>query len=224
MTDITKALSSNFLIWNRLNAEEKKKIADAVIVKKFVAGEAIHHGSYDCSGLIILVSGSLRTYMMNENGKQITLYRLFDKDICLFSASCMMKDITFDIYIDCEKDATALLIPIDQYKEIVEDSRTILDYTNRILTSRFSDIMWIFEQIAFHSLDKRLAYYLIEQSYNEDSNTLNFTHEKIANDLGTAREVISRMLKYFELEKIVELKRNKIIIVDEDRLSEISEK
>jgi len=84
--------------------------------------------------------------------------------------------------------------------------------------------MWIFEQMAFHSLDKRLAYYLIEQSYNEDSNTLNFTHEKIANDLGTAREVISRMLKYFELEKIVELKRNKIIILDEKKLSEISEK
>ncbi|HOR17574.1 MAG TPA: Crp/Fnr family transcriptional regulator [Bacilli bacterium] len=222
--EINKILANNFLIWDKLTSEEKTKITNAAVIKRFVAGEAIHHGSYDCSGLIILISGSLRAYMMNESGKQITLYRLFEKDICLFSASCIMKDITFDIYIDCEKDATVVLIPIDQYKEIVDNSRTILDYTNRILTSRFSDIMWIFEQMAFHSLDKRLAYYLIEQSYNEDSNTLNFTHEKIANDLGTAREVISRMLKYFELEKIVELKRNKIIILDEKKLSEISEK
>ncbi len=222
--EINKILANNFLIWDKLTSEEKTKITNVAVIKRFVAGEAIHHGSYDCSGLIILISGSLRAYMMNESGKQITLYRLFEKDICLFSASCIMKDITFDFYIDCEKDATVVLIPIDLYKEIVDNSRTILDYTNRILTSRFSDIMWIFEQMAFHSLDKRLAYYLIEQSYNEDSNTLNFTHEKIANDLGTAREVISRMLKYFELEKIVELKRNKIIILDEKKLSEISEK
>lgn len=222
--DINKTLAKNFLIWDKLTVDEKKRISDVVVLKNFIAGEAIHHGSLDCSGLIIIISGSLRTYMMNENGKQITLYRLFDKDICLFSASCIMKDITFDVYIDCEKNVTALLIPIDQYKNIVEESRTILDYTNRILTSRFSEIMWIFEQIAFHSLDKRLAYYLIEQSYNEDADFLNYTHEKIANDLGTAREVVSRMLKYFELENMVELKRNKIIIIDKNKLSEISEK
>lgn len=222
--DIERALSSNFLIWNKLSRNEKDELVESAIPKKFITGEAIHHGSYDCSGLIIIISGSLRAYMMSENGKQITLYRLANKDICLFSASCMMKEITFDIYIDCEKDAIALLIPTDKYKEIISKSRIISDYTNKILTTRFSDIMWIFEQVVFHSLDKRLAYYLIEQTYNEDSDVLNYTHEKIANDLGTAREVVSRMLKYFEQENIVELKRNKIIVLDENKLAEISEK
>ncbi|NLT01771.1 MAG: Crp/Fnr family transcriptional regulator, partial [Acholeplasmataceae bacterium] len=93
--EINKILANNFLIWDKLTSEEKTKITNVAVIKRFVAGEAIHHGSYDCSGLIILISGSLRAYMMNESGKQITLYRLFEKDICLFSASCIMKDITF---------------------------------------------------------------------------------------------------------------------------------
>ena len=132
-----------------------------------------------------------------------------------------MKNINFDIYLECEEDTEIILIPTEKYKDILDSSKTISNYINNILSSRFSDMMWIFEQFVFHSLDKRLANYLLDQ---EHDNNVNVTHEKIANDLGSAREVISRMLKFFENEKIIQLSRNKIIILNINKLESIAEK
>ena len=132
-----------------------------------------------------------------------------------------MHEYFIDINLKCEEDTKILLIPTKKYELILESSNKISNYVNNILSSRFSDTMWILEQVVFHSLDKRLANYLLEQEIN---NTLYVTHEKIANELGSAREVISRMLKYFEKDNIVLLSRNKISITNIQKLVEIAEK
>lgn len=209
-------------IWNDLNDKGKNIITDNYKILNYKKGDTIHKGNLTCLGLIIVLNGTLRAYISSSNGKEITLYKLLNNDICLLSASCIMKDINFDIYLECEEDTDIILIPTEKYKELLDSSKVFSDYINSILSSRLSDTMWVLEQFVFHSLDKRLANYLLEQENNND--ILNITHEKIANDLGSAREVISRMLKYFENEDIIKLGRNEIKILDYKLLNDISEK
>ena len=217
-------LKSSFAVWNQLSVEEQQLLIDSVETKVFQEHQIIHRGSLDCTGLIIIVEGALRAYITSSEGKEVTLYHLYPYDICLFSASCLLKDINFEVEIECEQTTTCYLIPTARYEAILSRSATLLQYNHSILAKKFSSVVWLLEQIVFNRLDQRLATYLIDQTYNLDNNTLHYTHEKIAKDLGTAREVISRMLKYFESERMIRLERNKITLLDDMKLSQLIKK
>lgn len=146
------------------------------------------------------------------------MYRLFERDICLFSASCIMRSIQFDIVIEAEKDTEAWLIPAETYKGVMEESAPLANYTNEIMASRFSDVMWLIDQIMWKSVDRRLANFLLEESALENTSRLNITHEVIGNHLGTAREVVTRMLRYFQNEGMVKLSRGTVELTDMDKL------
>jgi len=105
----------------------------------------------------------------------------------------------------------------------MENSAVVANYTNQILASRFTEVMWLVEQIMWKSFDKRLAAFLLEESALEQTNALKITHEKIASHMGTAREVVTRMLKYFQTEQMVKLTRGTIEIINEDKLETLSE-
>ncbi|TAH65195.1 MAG: Crp/Fnr family transcriptional regulator [Anaerolineaceae bacterium] len=179
-------------------------------------------GSENCSGLFLIESGQIRAYIVSENGKEITLYRLFDRDVCIFSASCIMKNISFDIFIETEKETTAYLIPTSIFDKLSKESMAVQVFSNELMASRFSEVMWIMEQALFMTLDKRLAIFLLEQSNIEETDNIEITHEKIANHLGSAREVVTRMLKYFQDEGMVLLSRGKINILDRKKLEQIT--
>ena len=165
--------------------------------------------------------GQLRAYIMSEEGRQITVYRLFDLDICLFSASCMMSSIQFEVFIEAEKDTDLWVIPAEIYKEIMETSAPLANYTNEIMATRFSEVMWLIEQIMWKSFDKRLAEFLLEERNLEGADTLKMTHEMIGNHLGNPREVVTRMLRYFQSEGMVKLSRGTIEITDPDKLESV---
>ena len=198
-------IKNYFPVWDKLNDDQKNKIEKAAILRKFSKGDILHNGSSDCSGLILVKSGQLRAYINSEDGREITIYRLFEYDICLFSASCIMNSIQFDITIMAEKDTESIVIPSDIYKSIMEESAPLANYTNEIMASRFSDVMWL----------------LINESVIDNSDVLNITHEKIGNHLGSPREVVTRMLKYFSNEGMISLSRGKIEIVDKKKLESI---
>ena len=214
-------IKNYFPVWDKLNDDQKNKIEKAAILRKFSKGDILHNGSSDCSGLILVKSGQLRAYINSEDGREITIYRLFEYDICLFSASCIMNSIQFDITITAEKDTESIVIPSDIYKSIMEESAPLANYTNEIMASRFSDVMWLIDQIMWKSFDKRLAEFLINESVIDNSDVLNITHEKIGNHLGSPREVVTRMLKYFSNEGMISLSRGKIEIVDKKKLESI---
>ena len=212
-----------FPVWGRLTAEEQKIVEAAAMERKVEKGEIVHKGSVDCAGLMMVRSGQLRAYMLSEEGREVTLYRLFDYDICLFSASCVMPNIQFEIFIEAEKDTDLLVIPPYVYKSLMERSAACANYNNEIMAAHFSDVMWTVEQILWKSMDKRLASFLLEEARIEETNKLAITHEKIANHMGTAREVVTRMLKYFQSEGMVKLSRGYVEIIDEERLEELAE-
>ena len=184
------------------------------------AGQHIHDGTRKCTGLLVVASGQLRAYIVSEGGREITLYRLLGKDMCLFSASCIMHSLQFDVMIQAEKDTSFWLIPTDTYKKLMSESVVISNYTNEILASRMSDVVWLMEQVMWQSFDVRLATFLLEESALEGSTKLSITHEEIANHLGTAREVVTRMLKYFQSEGLVTLSRGSLEIINPTGLKE----
>lgn len=207
-----------FPVWNALNTAQKNLISDSLTARQVKKGTILHNGNLDCTGLLLIKSGQLRTYILSDEGREITLYRLFDMDICLFSASCIMRSIQFEVIIEAEKDTDLWVIPAETYKSIMQESAAAANYTNELMASRFSDVMWLIEQIMWKSLDKRVALFLFEEASIEESNELEITHETIANHLGSHREVITRMLRYFQGEGLVRLSRGKITILDMKRL------
>lgn len=215
--------SDYFPVWNKLTEEEKEKISSAATLRSIPAGTVLHNGSEDCTGLFLIRSGQLRAYILSDEGREITLYRLFEMDMCLFSASCMMNSIQFDITIESEKDTELWVIPTGVYSSLMQVSTAVANLTNDIMSSRFSEVMWLMEQILWKSFDKRLAGFLLEEMNIEDSAVLKITHEKIANHLGTAREVVTRMLRYFQGEDLVKMTRGTIEILDESGLRLIQE-
>lgn len=211
-------LEQYFPIWNKLSAGEQKLLLASAVKRTAPKGTLLHNGDADCVGLLVVRSGQLRVFVLSNEGKEITIYRLFERDICLFSASCMLHDIQFDITIEAEKDSELWVIPSDVYKKLMDESIAVSSYTNQIMASRFSDVMWLMEQIMWKSFDKRLAAFLLEESTLDDTDTLNITHERIASHLGTAREVVTRMLRYFQSEGLVSLSRGAIKLTDQARL------
>ena len=211
-----------FPIWNKLTAKQQELMLQAVSLRSVNKGEIIHSGD-DCTGLYLVKSGQLRAYILSDEGREITIYRLFDRDICLFSASCMIQSILFDITIEAEKETALWLIPVYVYKSIMADSATVANFTNELMATRFSDVMWLIEQILWKSLDKRISAFLLEEASIEQTNTLKITHENIANHIGTHREVVTRMLKYFQNEGTVKLSRGIIEIIDPNKLSKLSQ-
>ena len=210
-----------FPIWNQLTADQKNRIQKELITRKVEKGTIIHNGSMDCTGLLLVKSGQLRAYILSDEGREITIYRLFDRDMCLFSASCMMRSIQFEITIETEKDTELWIIPTEIYKSIMEESAPVANYTNELMATRFSDVMWLIEQIMWKNLDKRVASFLLEESSIEESDKLTLTHEAIANHLGTHREVITRMLRYFQSEGMVKLSRGTVTILNKEKLEHL---
>lgn len=214
-----------FPFWKQLSIEEQSLLTSSASRRTIKKGTVIYNGSSDCLGLILVSSGQLRAYILSEEGREITIYRLFDRDTCMFSASCMLQNLQFDITIEAEKDSELWVIPPAVFKKLIDTSLPVSNFVNQIIAGRFSEVMWLIEQILWKSFDKRLAAFLLEENEleNVDSDTIRITHERIANHLGTAREVVTRMLKYFQSEGLVTLRRGSIELLDKERLSEIAE-
>lgn len=213
--------SSCFPIWNQITPAQQQLLEQNAVSRKVDKGSVIHSRSVNCTGLLLVKSGQLRAYILSDEGREITLYRLFDRDICLFSASCIMNSIQFEITIEAQKDTTMWVISADTYGRLMKESAVVANFTNEIMATRFSEVMWLMEQIMWKSFDKRLAGFLLEECSIEGTSVLRITHETIAGHMGTAREVVTRMLRYFQSEGMVRLTRGTVEVTDEAKLTRL---
>ncbi len=215
-------LSQYLPVWDKLTKTQQETLLAHTVQRSASKGTVIHNGSLDCTGLFLVVSGQLRAYILSDEGREITLYRLFERDLCLFSASCIMRSIQFEITIEAEKDTRLLLIPHDIYKGIMDESAPLAGFTNEVMATRFSDVMWLMENILWKSFDKRLAGFLLEEAAIEGTNRLSVTHEAIGNHMGNPREVVTRMLRYFQSEGMVSLSRGAVELTDIRKLQKLA--
>ncbi len=207
----------SFPFWEKIPDADREYICQNSHHIIYPKGKNIHNGS-ECSGVIIVRSGSLRLYIMSDEGKDITLYRLHAGDLCMLSASCVLDAITFEVFVDAEQDSQCCVISGPAFAAVSERNQDIRIFALEAAVSRFSDVMWVMQQILFMSMDKRLAIFLSDESARTGLDTIALTQGQIARYMGSAREVVSRMLKYFASEGIVEVSRGGVTILDKKRL------
>ena len=215
--------SQCFPIWNKLTADQQARLRSVTDLQRIKAGTVVHDGSPQCKGMLLIKSGQLRAYLLSDEGREVTICRFFEMDICLFSASCVMPNMMFDVFIEAEKDTELWVIPACLYQNLMEESLPLASYSRDLITNHFSEVMWLMEQIMWRSFDKRLALFLVEESRIEETDCLKITHEKIAAHLGTAREVVTRMLRYFQSDGMVKLTRGTVELTNRKALEALSE-
>jgi len=205
--------------WAHLTEEEKIFVCQNTEFVTYHPGQNIHSADTRCVGVLFVKSGCLRVYIMSEEGKEVTLYRVAAGEVCILSASCVLTEITFDVYIDAEEYSEVVVLNAFAFAKMIDKNIYVENFANKMKAIRFSDVMWTMQQILFFSFDKRLAIFLYEELI-KNGPIVRFSHMEIAKYLGSAREVVSRMLKYFENEGIVKVSRKEIEIIDKKKLME----
>lgn len=213
-------LYNSLTFLNKLTIEEQELVRQNTRKVKYKQGDNIHGGINHCEGILIIKSGCIRTYLLSDKGKEVTLYLLEEGEVCVLSASCILNNITFDVHIDVEEDSEVFILDLEGIEKISKNIYVENFLLNEAVT-RFSDVMWAMEKIIFLKFDQRLAIYLLDHISRNSSDIIIQTHEQIANHLGSAREVVSRMLSYFSREGIVKLSRGEIKVEDKDALREL---
>ena len=206
-----------FPFWETITEEERDYICTNSVALTYPKGTTVHDGT-ECAGVFFIRSGCLRVYILSEEGKEITLYRLHAGDMCMLASSCVLQSVTFDVLIDAEENSECYIINGPAFAAVSDRNPDIKIFALETAVGRFSDVMWVMQQILFMSMDKRLAIFLLDESARLGSNVIELTHEQIAKYMGSAREVVSRMLKYFANEELVEVSRKGVKILDKQRL------
>lgn len=203
-------LEKNVPFYNKLNKQEIDMFNSNAFMTTFKKNHLIRVSKHECSGLIIIFNGCLRAYLNSSEGKEITLYKLLKYDTCIFTASCVFNNINFNMDVEAIEDTEVIILP-SKYVEILSKQNMLFkEYLLQLTQSKMSEVMWIMEQVLFTSFDERLKNYLLD--FNSDE--IKITHSEIAKDLGTAREVVSRMLKHFENEGMISMSRGIIKIMN----------
>lgn len=215
-------IKSRFDFWDKLSDTEMAILEENIARVSYKKGFNLHSTDSECLGVLLIKSGGLRVYILSEDGREVTLYRLSPGDICVLSASCILNSITFDVHIDAESDTDAYLINIGAFSKLSSQNVYVENFAYKNTIERFSDVMWAMEQILFMSFDKRLAIFLLDEMAKMNSPELFITQEQIAKYIGSAREVVSRMLKVFQSERILEQSRGSIRIIDKEKLRELT--
>ena len=213
-TIAAQSLAATLPFWDQLSSAERERLARATRLLRARNAERIQGGGSGCAGVVVALSGSLRAYMLSEGGKEITLFRVEAGESCVLAASCILPMITFDIALDAADDVEALVIDPRLFSQLAQENTAVEAFLYRQTAQRFSDCMWVMQQVLFSRFDARLATFLLDELSRTGSEHIAMTHDEIARHLGSAREVVSRMLKYFEREGLVALGRGAVDIID----------
>ena len=216
------SFENHFPIWDQLQPHQQRLLLDSLSCQTVQKGTLLRDGGTDCPGLVLIRTGQLRAVVYSEEGREITIYRLFDGDLCLFCAPCVIRSIQFDVTIQAEKDTEFWSIPSAVYQELMTHSAAVANYTNELMASRFTEVMSRMEQFMWKSMDKRVAAFLLQEASIEETCALRITHETIANHLGSHREVITRTLRDFQAAGIVKLSRGLVTILNKEELENLA--
>lgn len=196
-----------------LSASDRDLVRKNLRISDVPAGTVLFD-SVSCKGVIVVITGIVRVYIVSEEGREITLYRLFENDVCTLSLSCIMGTMPMQAMIKTDTDCRIATLSNDVFSDIHKKNPDIQNLLLSTMNSRLNDIMWVVEQVTFRGMDRRIGEFLLSRP----SPVIYATHEEISAELGTAREVVSRMLKYFEKNGYIELSRGKLKVTDPEGL------
>ena len=204
--------------WKLLTDSEKELVQQNAVIRRYKKGTRVYSSERECLGMLFVMQGEMRAYLLSEEGREVTLFRIYPNDLCVLSASCVISQISFDTQMSAQKDTEALIIPPNIVLFLKEKNLSVRCFLYELATRRFSDVMWAMQQILFKRLDQRLALFLMQESQRLGTDTIHMTHEQIAQQISSAREAVARMLKQFSEDGLVELKRGAIRLLDQKGL------
>jgi CRP/FNR family transcriptional regulator len=180
-------------------------------------GQYVCHEGHACSHLALILDGTARVYKLGENGREITLYRVGPGESCILTASCILSSLPFPAFAVCESRVRAAVIPAAKVQQWLAHWPAWRDYVFGLVARRLTNVISVVEEVAFKRMDRRIADHLLASN----KSILHTTHQEIASDLGTSREVVSRILKDLENMNLVEVHRGTVEILAPERLRNI---
>ncbi len=200
------------------NKDIKDKILRHGALAKISKGTIVFDEGSECTTLAVVLSGKVRVFKLGESGKEITIYRILEGESCILTISSILSHLKFPATAVVEEDTEALVIPADVFQELVNKDEGWRNYTFGLVNKRLANIITVVEKVAFKRMDERIAEFLLKK-FQSSPASINITHQEIADELGTHREVVSRILKEFEKYGYIKLSRNKIELLDKNKLN-----
>ncbi len=207
--------------WEMLTEQEQELVRNSASLRRYKKGAFVHGGGNECLGMLLLLEGEIRTYLLSDEGREVTLFRGYSGGLCVLSASCVISQITFEVQMSAQQDTEVLIIPAGITAALKERNIHVRCFFYELAIQRFSDVMWSMQQILFKGLDRRLADFLLAEQERTGSDTVRMTHEQIARHISSAREAVARMLKHFSEDGLVELKRSAVVLLNMDALKKL---
>ena len=216
--DIKTLLPHILPFWGALSESDREILFDRARIQQFKKGEIIHNCSGACLGLIAILKGNLCSCMLSEEGREITLFPLYENELCVFGSACVLRPVTCHAHLTAEVDTDVLMIPHMVWEDIMRRNVQVECFAHKLSGRLLSTVLSTMQQMLFLDFDTRLAIHLVRESERTGSNRIRTTHEKIARNIGSAREVVTRMLKKFSDLGIVEVRRGAIVILEPTEL------
>ena len=216
MTEMLKQIP----YWEYLTEDEKKRAAESAYIRHYVTGEQMYGPYVECVGMIHMLRGEARAYLLSDEGREITLFRVDEGDNCVLSASCVLAHIHFESHIEAAKPSDVLIIPVKVFGELVEQNVYVRCYSYEVATRRFSAVVSVMEQKNFERMDKRLASYLLRLYRETGKTVIRITQKQLAQRINSVRETVSRTLKRFAGEGMIEIRRGSILLKDLQKLEQ----
>jgi len=209
--------------WTHLTETEKVTVSENCFIQHFEKNGLIGGVDTACMGAVFVLQGGIRVSLISEEGREVTLYRLSENDCCVTTASCVIRQITFETVASATEETDLLVIPTGVFAGLAESNIYVRAFLYELETERFSQAIWVLQQILFRRFDQRLAAFFLDYYRSTGSSDLNMTQEEIARNVNSAREVVARMLRQFSADGLVEIRRGHILLLDISGLQKIAE-
>ena len=218
--DKNALFSDAFPFWPELDQGQRQTLIDGSFLSAIPKGTVTHQAQQGCKGLQLVLEGQLRVYIVSEEGREVTLYRVRAGEVCVMSSSCLMDAIVFEVLIEAMADTQVLTIPSPILAPVLQRCPKAELFLYKTASTRFADVMWTMQQILFMGADRREAIFLWEE-FRQNGPVIRLTHDEIARCIGSAREVVTRVLNYFAQEGLMALGRGKITLLQPDALQKL---
>ncbi len=209
--------------WDDLTEEEKEQVAKQAVILHFKKGDVLYGPDVECVGQIHILKGRARAYILSDEGREITLFRVEEGDNCILSASCVLAYITFDSFMVADRDTDLVSVPVKLFGDLCENNIHVRCFTYELATRRFSQVVYSMQDILFARLDRRLAAWLLQEHEKTGSLSIRITQEELAQQVNSVRETVGRLLKRFAEEGMIENRRGTIRLTDLYKLKATAE-
>lgn len=219
---MTERIVEQLPFWDHLSLDEKALVSERSFLRTFSANQLISNTDNSCTGIVFIVRGGIRTSLISEEGKEITLFRLGSGECCVTTASCVIKQISFGTLVTTTEESTLLVVPASLCEHLTTSNIYVKAFMLEVEAERYSQVVRVLQQMLFKRLDQRVASYLIERAQACGSPELKITQDELARDINSAREAVTRVLHRLAGDDLIGVKRGRILILNENGLRQLA--